>query len=509
MRTPFAWALLLLVCACSDGSERPATTTGALASIPAGPDPIVLRVARGGGLVSAVSYPGLDSVVWRSSFRVPALSRVLGYHPDDGYLTAVDTAGRPVRLDLRLGAVAIPGSAGGALHTSADGAVLYAVNVEGDVARYTPVGDRWTLSTSAMPAALVPLNDGSLVTVSMDAERVVLRRVRPPDSVVVDSLQVNIAADSLSVHGMTVGDRMFLSAGSRILSLRTRDFVMDVDVDMENPVRDFVTSPSGDRIFVRTEGRDGISVVDRFAGKVAERVSLPGAARQLRMDALGRVLLVQGLRDSAYVIDIGTSKRVGTVRTEWRGDLPLVLADGVMALLHGDSVTMTSSIDLGVTRTIADGGQQFWYAMRWNGFRPRSAGLDEPVRFRASERRAVSESVGGTLDAEIADTLTGASDARTQRTARDTPDSSVAVSPAPRRQRVTYTVQLAAVLTEELAREAAAGVVVDGKTPRIASSVRDGRTLYRVVLGPYATREQAERAGKSSGRTYWVFEGAP
>lgn len=499
MRTLFAWALILLVGACADRSERPATS-GALASIPAGPDPIVLRVSRGGGLVAAVQYPNLDSVVWRSSFRLPPLARVLGYNPDDGYLTAVDTGGRPVRLDLRLGAVAIPGSAGARQHASADGAILYAINVDGEVARYTPVGDRWALTPDETPAELVPLNDGSVVVVMRNATDLLLRRLRPPDSMVVDSMRLDVTADSASVHGLTVGDRMFLSAGSKLYSLRTRDFALDVDVKVSAPVRHLVTSPSGDRIFVLLEGRSSVSVIDRFEGEVVSEIELPGAPRDLRMDQLGRVLLVRAPGDSAWVIDMGSTALVGALRTTWRDDLPLVMADGAIALVHGDTVTMASSLDLGEVRSIADGAKDFWYAMRWNGFRPRAEGLDEPVRFRASQGGGASREVAGTLDdsasALASDSVRG--------------DSGVAPTPRPERAaRTTFTVQLAAVLTEELAREAAAGVSVDGRTPRIASSVRDGRTLYRVVLGPYPTREAAEAAGKATGRTYWVFEGAP
>jgi cell division protein FtsN len=39
--------------------------------------------------------------------------------------------------------------------------------------------------------------------------------------------------------------------------------------------------------------------------------------------------------------------------------------------------------------------------------------------------------------------------------------------------------------------------------------VREGSTIYRVVLGPYATREQAERVGRESKQTYWIYEGGP
>jgi cell division protein FtsN len=50
---------------------------------------------------------------------------------------------------------------------------------------------------------------------------------------------------------------------------------------------------------------------------------------------------------------------------------------------------------------------------------------------------------------------------------------------------------------------------VGGETARVVTSVRDGATIYRVVLGPYRSREEAERVGKESGQSYWVYEGGP
>lgn len=504
MRTPLAWALLVVLTACADRPER-ADGAGALAPIPAGPDPIVLRVSQGGGLVTAVSYPGLDSVVWRSSFRVPPLARALGYDPEDGYLTAVDTSGRPVRLDLRLGAVAIPGSAGGQAHATADGGTLFAINVEGEVARYTPIGDRWSLAVAA--EAIVPLRDGSLLLAQRnEAQQLQLRRVRPPDTVVVDSMPVAVPAAAGTVHGVALGDRVFLSAGSHLLSLRTREFAQDVEVDLGSPIRAFVPSPSGDRVFVIAEERNAVSVVDRFAGKVSSRIELPGAPRALRVDPLGRALLVRGDDDVVWVIDVGTAELVGAVRSAWRGDLPLVLPDGVLALVHGDTVALTSSIDLGLVRALPEGAKDFWYAMRWNGFRPRATGLDEPVRFRASGENARSEGAPALRAAVDDDSLGAPVSSDSSPVARDTAAGTVVAAP---RRAAVFTVQLAAVLTEPLAQQAATGIEVEGRRPRITTSVRDGRTLYRVVLGPYPSRDEAERVGKATGRTYWVFEGAP
>jgi septal ring-binding cell division protein DamX len=52
-------------------------------------------------------------------------------------------------------------------------------------------------------------------------------------------------------------------------------------------------------------------------------------------------------------------------------------------------------------------------------------------------------------------------------------------------------------------------VHVTGATPRLVTTTRDGVTIYRVVIGPYPTREEAERIARTSGKSYWVYEGAP
>jgi cell division protein FtsN len=70
-------------------------------------------------------------------------------------------------------------------------------------------------------------------------------------------------------------------------------------------------------------------------------------------------------------------------------------------------------------------------------------------------------------------------------------------------------VQFAAALTEKLAHDVAALIKVDGMTPRISTTTRAGKTMYRVTLGPFQSRAEAERVGKASGQTYWIFEGAP
>ena len=72
-----------------------------------------------------------------------------------------------------------------------------------------------------------------------------------------------------------------------------------------------------------------------------------------------------------------------------------------------------------------------------------------------------------------------------------------------------FTVSFAALLDQRRAQEMASSITVDGRSAHLVPAVRQGVTVFRVVLGPYSSRAEAERAGKASGRQYWVYEGPP
>ena len=69
-----------------------------------------------------------------------------------------------------------------------------------------------------------------------------------------------------------------------------------------------------------------------------------------------------------------------------------------------------------------------------------------------------------------------------------------------------WIVSFAALLAEDKARELAATIRVHGETARVLASPREGQTIYRVVLGPYPTKDEAERVGRESRQNYWVYE---
>ena len=45
--------------------------------------------------------------------------------------------------------------------------------------------------------------------------------------------------------------------------------------------------------------------------------------------------------------------------------------------------------------------------------------------------------------------------------------------------------------------------MVAGQTPGTTT------TVYRVILGPYPTRPDAERVGRESRESFWVYQGNP
>jgi cell division septation protein DedD len=141
-----------------------------------------------------------------------------------------------------------------------------------------------------------------------------------------------------------------------------------------------------------------------------------------------------------------------------------------------------------VTR-VRGGAADFWYPFRWTGFRPRAATLDQPVQFAT-----------GSDSGLLHDSTAARGDSVNPPPAG--PDTTA-------RRAAGWTVSFAALLVPDKARDLAAQIHVGNETARVITAMREGSTIYRVVLGPYATRDEAERVGRESKNSYWVYEGNP
>jgi cell division septation protein DedD len=506
VRTLLAFALVLIACGPSDRRD-PAAAQRVSATSLSGPEPLVLRIPRTGGPAMVAAYPHLDSVVWRSTGRLPAPGRVLGFDGEEGTLALADTLGRPVRLDLRGGKVtreARPKLTGLA---SADGAYIYGLTAKGDVMRLAPSGERWTYKPPRPARELLPQADGWLVVVADASSGSVAWRLRPPEQRIVDSLELPRVRDAIAAG---VADRIYFTVPAGLAGARARGLEPVPTVPVAGEIQDVASTPSGDRLFVVTAGATELLVVDRYAEGIGGRIQLPGLPRELRMDPLGRTLLVRAaMGDSAWVVTLGTDAVVGAVRTVWRPDLPFIASDGSVLLGQGKDVVVADPQSLAPRARVEGGASDFWYAFAWDGFRPAAEEPEElPPPLVATDTIALDS---------LTDTLAPAPDsARGLPIPSPTPAPRVDTAarapapPPPVPPRPTgFNVSFATLLSEDRARELASSIRVNGQQARVSAGQRSGVPIFRVLLGPFATREAAERAGQASGQSYWIIEGAP
>lgn len=467
----------------------------------AGPDPVVVRLPRAGGTARAFRFTALDSVIWRSQSATPSVERILAFDPENGFLAITDTAGQPGWVDLRLGTVRRPPKGTFTSLISADGWSVYGITAKNEIVRMTPTGD-WQQASARKVRRLIPTPDGTMLAVLETGKgEALLVRMRPPDDEITDSVAIPLA-DRAAVT--PVGDRIYLGSGAGLLSVLPNDVGQLERYTADDDILAIAPTPSGDRVFVANKGSPRLERFNRYASDMEGSVRLPGLVTELRMDPLGRYLLARPVKgDSAWVVSVGSEELVGTVPTRWRDDLPAVAFDGSIVALRGNDVVLVDAKTNKVTRTIDDGATDTWFFTRWNGFRPRARGIDEPVSFRTggSDAAPVVTAPGSTA------TPTRAVDtAVVDPPPLETPPP--AAAPAPR-ARSGWTLSFAAVLSLDRAREVAASISVNGAKPRVVTGEANGTPIYRVVLGPYDSKEDAERAGKSSGKSFWVFEGVP
>jgi hypothetical protein len=496
VRPLVALALVLAACGSPDRPAPADTHDAVSANLRNGPDALVLRLPREGGLARVHAYPAVDSVVWTSAQPAPPVDEVLGFDAEAGLASFVDRTGTPGHIDFRLGDVRrAPRRTRLTSATSADGYTVFGVTSDGSVVRYTPTAS-WSFKPPRPARAVFPQPDGSLIVLAGAPREAVLWKVFPPETELLDTAAVPDVQRTLRTQ---VGDRLYFAVdGGGLAGVRTRTLDVVVrDVPLQGPVEALVATPSGDRVYVLTKDTKGVRVYDRYRERIAATIELPAQPSDLRMDPVGRYLLVRAAEgDSAWVVALGNDRLIGTVRTAWRADLPFVGLDGSIVTAVDRDAAVVDASTLRVTHRVPGGAGDFWYPFRWAGFRQQ-----EPLGGPLGADSARGDSALAHADTSIANAAS---------TGGVRPDSGLArVDTAPRHAAVGYIVSFAALLSEERARETAEQIRVGDERPRVQPTPRDGSTIYRVILGPYPSRDHAERVGRASGQPYWVYEAQP
>ena len=480
--------IALLPLACSGERGTPESTTSA-PSRP-GTDPLVLRVPRSGGVGRVYLYPRLDSAIW-TSVQLPAINRVLGFDQEAGSISVVDGKGQPVRIDLRLNEAHAATKGKITSLTSADGSNIFGVDAKNAIVRLEPSGTTWTFKTKTAPRAVLAQPDGSVIVASTARDRTSLALLHPPDTVISHTATLPLIGRAVRTQ---IGDRVYFTSDSGLVGVKAKDLSLLRPIPFKSRIRALAPTPSGDRLYVATMLEPEIAVIDRYTEKVVARLPLPRTPEDLRMDPLGRYLLARHpTADSAWVIAIGSDRVIGSVSTRWTTDLPAVAPDGALALLGATDVYFADGETLKMIRTVANGAKDFWYFFAWDGFRPRAQGVDEPVSFSSTNARPSASASSSTPSAAPSDSAAAHLDSA--------PPAAAASS--------GFIVSFAAVLNEAKARETAAGITVNGAAARVLPVSHGTTTVFRVVLGPFPTREEADRVGRSSGRQYWIYEAGP
>jgi len=433
-------------------------------------------------------------VVW-SARSGAGVQRVLGFDADDGVVAFVDDKGQPRRLDLRAAEVRFASRARLSALASANGSDIYGITSGGDVVRLNPSGD-WTFKPPSPARWVFPQPNGSVVIAGNKGDRTHLWLIRPTDDDIIETTALPLVSRGVRTQ---VGDRLYFTVDSGMIGVTTRDLSPVKAVPLEAPVQAVVPTPSGDRLYVALKGRNELVVIDRYSESVAAKVMLPSPASELRMDPLGQRILARPADggDSAWVIAVGGDRAAGVIRSAWRSDLPAFAHGATIATARGDDVVFLDGKTLADGQVVPGGASDFWYFFLWNGFRPRPAELDRPVIFDPPDSAPLRDSLS----------IPGR-DSLPTPPIRDTAPSMIVPPPHLSPREGSYMVSFAAVLSLQNANETAAAITVNGVKPRVVAMQSGSTTLYRVVLGPYPTREEAERVGRDSRRQYWIYEAA-
>jgi hypothetical protein len=393
--------------------------------------------------------PRLDEATFR--FDAPGLStaRVLGYAEEDDQIYLLNVRGALVALDLGTGRSRTVDSGIGAALIGPTGAP-YVVHNDGSVAMIehrTPVP--WPAAKLAQPPiSLVGAGRGMLLAeVRSDGKRQLLTLFpnRPP--LVQDLPEGRLLASSWGDGVLVAGDSGLVTMSATKVQPPT------FRSDGNHPVA-VALSPSSHRIYAAQDGQ--LVIYDRFSGGAVAKRELPGPVAEIRPDPFGRYLLLRpAAGDSIWLFDVATNRYVATLGGSWSDDLPTVAADGTILTHQGNNVAAIAGDSLTTMGRVRGAAGDRWLALAWD---PR-----RPALQLADQAPATEENGNEVLYVQV-------SVSQNETWAQD--------------------------LANDLKKAGMNASVMPPSTPD------EG---YRVVLGPYPTREAADDAGRRLGRPFWVF----
>jgi DNA-binding beta-propeller fold protein YncE len=413
---------------------------------------VAIRLAVKGGIPQLYRLPRLTTIDGVLRGKLPPVERVIGLDPESEYLFVTTPKHQLLSLDLGSGRVDTVVTNVRQAALGPDG-TLYAVDTLRHVislsrrTRFT-----WPQALTALPRDLFGATDQHLVGVIPQDRLLVAAADQPPT--------VRPIAAGGNVAATRWGDLVAVTSDSGVtfydpLGRRDPAFVKLADAP-----RALAFSPSGHRIYVARRNAPGLAVIDRYERKEIDGVALPGSVAALRLDPLGRWLLARPtVGDSAWIVDLPIKRHTGIVPTQWQPDLPAISPDGALLYRRGTDVVAARPDSLTEIGKVTNGVADLWVLTSWL---PR--GVPATVASTTAADSTISGGAEGPLYVQV----------------------STSQNP-----------EWSGHLADDLTRAGLAARVLPPQHPD------DG---YRVVLGPYATRDQAEAIGRRLGRPFWIYQ---
>jgi hypothetical protein len=442
----------ILVSGCGRGPEL--ASGGLSSSSRAVPSVTALRIPRGGGVARLYQVPSLDSAAWKPVDGLPPVDHPIGADPEQGLVFVLDKKNNVVALDLETRRVRTYLENVRYATLGPDGA-LYAVDTGSTVTqlvRRTPV--RFRSKLQGKPADLYGTMEGALIA-RLGGKAPALEFLGP------DQAPTSSTVPDGQVASTFLGDVVAVAADTAVVLFTPQNKSKPKSIPVEGDARAVLFSPSGHRLYVARAAAP-LLVLDRFEGTRLREIELPGPARSLRGDMFGNWLLVQPEQaDSVWVVDVATGKYLGAAAARWTEDLPAVAPPHTLLLRRGSDLVALDLSATGFTETgrLEGGAADFWLPLAWN------PAQDNELPLQADS-------------ADLAGSDTGPA----------RPNVYLQVSSS---QNPTWATELSDKLR-------AAGLPASVLAPKRSQEV------FRVVLGPYATREQAEETGRKLGMPSFI-----
>lgn len=408
--------------------------------------PVAFRFPNRGTTVRLHRLPGLDEVAWHFTTGTLSSPQVIGYSAADDQIFIHTADSALLALDLAGGRTRI-------IDSMTVLATMDPINVPLVVRADLVAGlvrDRrlepWPDTLVSMPSRIWGTTRNRLVAVrdSAGARAVSIYNPREHEA------DLTLPAGPMAVTRW--GDFVAVATDSGVLGIHLLEDTPVLRFSNQVPVGALAFSASGHRLYLAE--RSVLRVLDRFTFAPLDSLLLPTATTALRTDPLGRYLYVRAGADSVLILDI-TRGAVVTIRSApWAADLPTATDDGSILSRDGGEVVVLDPT--GRERGRLHGARDTWTVLPWD---PRRPALQLAV------------------------------------------DAGQDVADAGER---TFYAQLASTSNLEWATERVNDLRSAGLKARVVMP-SEFEDRYRVVLGPFPTRDEADASARVLGQAYFII----